>query len=480
MDEELLTATIRHIIWDKSPTLLVQNIELVFGIGPYFHFLLVPFYFVTNFNFVVLGVIPSLVGVVTTFLIYSSGKIMGGKKLGLLAAFLYASSFLISIFDRRLWLLSLDSLICSLSLLAILKVLKGQQKYFLVLALPFGFALNADPSITVTAIAAVTSILVFKINLKNKYLPYCLAVLAVFVLPFFAAEIFYEGSVAKSIALSFLRPFFGTSVSPVNFSYYDPGNFIDVLGRTLATRPSDFVEMNFIYANNYPSPLFSPLPQIIAALFIVTCLYLLFQKQGYKDKNIKTVWIFFLSFVLGIIIFNGLFRGGFYQHYFVAIFPVITIMFAQAILFLNVRFKYFALIFCGLFFLVNLNSLTKSSMHYPLYRKIELVNKTVQVLENQKYSLEATQDPWVQSGGWTELLIQKKNFPVNSYLYSYLGWIYETHGLYPEPLKGGGGSKIVFIKLDSQQLDNNLPIIASNEYKDMQVLVLENESQSDK
>ena len=35
-DDEILTATVRHIIFDRSPTLLIPNLFLEFGMGPYF------------------------------------------------------------------------------------------------------------------------------------------------------------------------------------------------------------------------------------------------------------------------------------------------------------------------------------------------------------------------------------------------------------------------------------------------------------
>jgi len=49
-DDELMSALIRHIVWDKSPILLVPDIFLEIGFGPYFVWLISPFYFLLNFS----------------------------------------------------------------------------------------------------------------------------------------------------------------------------------------------------------------------------------------------------------------------------------------------------------------------------------------------------------------------------------------------------------------------------------------------
>src|SRR3989344_1838224 len=69
-DDEVITAVIRHIIWDKSPTLLVPNSFLGFGLGPFFHFILTPLYFITNFNLVLIQAFATLLGVLTTYIVY--------------------------------------------------------------------------------------------------------------------------------------------------------------------------------------------------------------------------------------------------------------------------------------------------------------------------------------------------------------------------------------------------------------------------
>ena len=127
-DEELVAATIRHIIWDRSPTLLVQNANLGFGLGPFYHYLLTPFYFTLNFNLVALQTIASVLGIITTFLVYKIGFELLGRRFGLISSFVYASSFFISLYDRRLWHLTPDSFLMALAILLLVKLTKGEKK----------------------------------------------------------------------------------------------------------------------------------------------------------------------------------------------------------------------------------------------------------------------------------------------------------------------------------------------------------------
>src|SRR3989338_3066867 len=113
-DDEILTATIRHIIWDKSPTLLIPNLFLEFGLGPIFYYLLTPFYLITNFDLVNLRIIASVIGLATTYFIYLAGRSLKDNNVGLIAAYLYASSFLVALRPTLNGLMAVLALWCLL------------------------------------------------------------------------------------------------------------------------------------------------------------------------------------------------------------------------------------------------------------------------------------------------------------------------------------------------------------------------------
>ena len=121
-----------------------------------------------NFSLVKLYLISSILGVATTYLVFLSGKIIGGRKLAQVASLVYAGSFLISLYDRRLYHLTLNSFLGALSVFALLAVLKGKLRYIILLSLPVAFSFHSDASLVVLAIAIVLCFLIFKLPFKRK------------------------------------------------------------------------------------------------------------------------------------------------------------------------------------------------------------------------------------------------------------------------------------------------------------------------
>ena len=78
LDDEVFTSVMRHIVFDKSPTLLVPNAFLEFGQGPYFHWIMALFYALTKFDLVTVRVFSSLLGIATTLLVYITARSIGG------------------------------------------------------------------------------------------------------------------------------------------------------------------------------------------------------------------------------------------------------------------------------------------------------------------------------------------------------------------------------------------------------------------
>src|SRR5579859_1678642 len=79
-----------HIIW-----IGVSALGFDFYMGPLLEYFLVPFIRFSHGDPMIWGVITSLLGVATTYLVYKIGSINFNKKTGMIAAILYATSSLI-------------------------------------------------------------------------------------------------------------------------------------------------------------------------------------------------------------------------------------------------------------------------------------------------------------------------------------------------------------------------------------------------
>jgi len=472
-DEELMTATIRHIIWDKSPTPLVQNANLGFGLGPFYHFLLVPFYFVLDFNLVALQSIASLLGIITTFLVYKIGYELQGRRLGLIASFLYSSSFLIALYDRRLWHLTLDSSLMALAALLLVRLMKGKVMWSFLLAIPIGFAFHHDASLVVIIIGVLILWLIKRFNLGRNNMVLAITILGIFFLPLFVADIRFSGSFHKPIIQSITRPLRSEGITSHNFRFFKFTDLTEILSKVLAVSPNNFIEQEFCYCDT-PKPFLGISGTLIVISVLVFNFYILFMKNKFYNKSLVVVWVMMISLLVGIFIFNYIFRGNFYQHYFVIALPIFAILFG---VFLNeVTGRNTILLFAVLtiFFLVNLYSLKNSSVKYPLVSKISLVRKSIEAMSSDKFSLRSSGDPYIQGGGWTELYTIEGHPAVKSYWYENWDWIYAAYSLYPVRIEKEEPNKIVLIRKSGENLLDGGKVLSSQTYKDLELVVIYN------
>jgi len=470
-DEEVLTATVRHIVWDKSPSLIVQNANLGFGLGPYYMWFLSPLFYLFNFNVVALLSIASLTGIATTYLVYLGAKELGSKRIGLLASFFYASSFFISIFDRRLFHLTLDPILSVVTFLALVKIIKKDYRFIPLLAIPIGFSFHSDASLIILDIAIFATWVIFRLPILRKELLYFVLIIFLFLLPLGVAQVRYKGAVIGPIIKSLTRPVRGENITSIGFHTYSPGELIGTFSRVIFTTPSNFIEEHFFYSPPYPPPLFGNITKLFVIIISVISLAITLRK---KRSPHLIIWIMFLSFISGILIFNLLFKGKFVQHYSMSFFPIFTIMLGQTANWIYDRNKAIVLLFLTVYLSVNLYTLFNSSVRYPLNEKIKLVKSAISTIGKNNYAIYSSPDSYIQGGGWTELFTLQKHPSVKSYWYDYWDWIYQAYSLFPGPIQKQDPEKIVWIQKTDEPLQSTLPIISKSSYKDINIYVFDN------
>lgn len=427
-DEELLVATIRHMVWDKSPSLLVQNAALEFGLGPYYHYFLAPFFAVFRFDLISLQAIASVLGVVTTIFVYLGARELGGKKLGKIAAFLYSCSFFISAFDRRLYHLTLNPLLSALTFFCLAKLINKKHRFFPLLAIPFGFAMHEDASLAVLALGIFFSLVVFKIMPGKKQLIFFFLILVFFSLPFFAAEIKYNHAFSKGIIKFFGQP---KEIPASDYQIFTPLRVLDIFGRILYIPPSKFLEEHFFYKESFVLQSRIPMRFVIFVVIAIGFSLLKYWK-GKRQQMLRLSFVLLVSFVICLYAYTLIFHRNFYQHYFMIIYPVFIIFVAQIMLLIHEKFPKLAYLILGVYFVFNLHSLLNSEVKYTLVGKIDLIKKTGKVIGDKPFTIEASYSDNINSGGWTELYTLYFRPAVSSYHYKNWDWIYKSYSLYPK------------------------------------------------
>src|SRR5690348_15619781 len=107
MDEEVMNLIQRRIVLGVHFPLIGSVSPLGTYLGPYWYYIGALVLGISKLNPIGQGYFAAALGTFNIWLIYWVGKELFNKKVGLFAAFFYSTSFLMVIFDRRFWQLTL-------------------------------------------------------------------------------------------------------------------------------------------------------------------------------------------------------------------------------------------------------------------------------------------------------------------------------------------------------------------------------------
>lgn len=143
-DEGRDVLVVKRIIVDHKLTLLGPTASVGgFFLGPIYYYMMIPFLWAFRLNPVGPAVMVALFGVATVYLIYLTGRDFFNRKVGLLAAFLYATSPYIIAYSRSSWNPNLMPFFSLLIIYLTWKMAKLKQpKLLFLVGFLFGLAIQ--------------------------------------------------------------------------------------------------------------------------------------------------------------------------------------------------------------------------------------------------------------------------------------------------------------------------------------------------
>ena len=451
-DEQLLWYTIRHIIIDGHPSLVVVNTALGVSLGSIYHLFISPWYFLTKFNPQLILLLGNVFFIASLLAIYKAGKMLGGGKTALIASFLYSASFISSLFDRRLWALTPNFLVTSLSIIALFGLSSGKKKYIYLLLPAFVLPFNSDPSLLVALISSVISLILLKIKLNRKRIIIFAISLLFFLSPLLFFEIRHKGQ--NFMAIKNLI----TTKSSGTIRNTDSLFLIDQLGyfsRFIYSRPSKASEIYFCYCNIEDNK--NSIPIIITTIIIVLFVYKTIKT---KDKKDIILTIFLISYIAGTYIFKTVLSRNSEFFYSVVISPVIFLILAKII---SKKNKMFIILTLTVYLVANVYSLLNSELKYPLKEKLKLAETVAnKINKKESFSLYYGGDIFLAGGGWTSLFTYKGVTPTQGSLFKYWGHAYKSYGIYPKEFSPDDPSTVVIL---SENAGNIYTTIIDNRKK---------------
>lgn len=445
-DEEIFHAILRRIVVEGKPILVIPSAQVGSSIGAFFHLIASSVFFITGSNPLLVPIFASILGVITTVVMYLVGNLIAGRKMGLISATLYAGSFLVSLFDRRLWPLTPDPLLILLGIGATIQIIRQKYRYAILFAVAISFAWQADPTNAVILLGGVIAFVLFRVPLWKKEYVFALIYLFFSILPLIVFEIKHRGTIFRPFFIHFLSR--SGQIQTIQSSNTPP-QFIFIwenLSRSLFLAPSKFIEQYFCYCSQYPQIPFSPISELLVIFFIaVTVIWIILRKNDTLTKNsLVIVIIYLLAFVIGIVSYSLILKYAVYQHYFVIAFAPFLLLVAFALEKISeTRWALFAWIFLVIFLLTNISVLLNSKMKYPVWQKIKLVEKLSPYIGDSPFSVYGYGSKYMTDGGWTTFFIWKNKHPSRSYLNGGWDWIYRSHSLYTTNPDQGEGKKVI-------------------------------------
>ncbi len=320
--------------------------------GPWWYYLLAPFFIAASGDPQGIALTMSLIGILTIIIGFVFGKSLGGKFLGLtLAALISVSGNLISL-SAQIWNPNIAPLFVIFILLVLIKIYKEEtsdkSKYYFLLGLLLVF--NIDLEIVfglLLSIGIILSVVIIKrkkISIKN---------IALFILGgliIFLPRIFFEFRHEFLMTKSFIGFFSGGSSSAAPKV---PALFLSRLDIL-------FDQFNSTLAMN------NKLLGFVILLFIVLCLIVLYRKAGENIRYfITTSIIIVFVFLIGTIFFNH----DIWPHYLVGLPVFYILLFGISLYLLRQKIAVLAPALIALaVFLINLNPSTLyKSLSKPLW-----------------------------------------------------------------------------------------------------------------
>lgn len=300
------------VIWDfiyNHKFFLIGPTTGIAGIfrGPWYYWLITPFYWLGHGNPVFPSVFLSFTVVLSLILLYKIGIRAGGKASGFLAIIIGGFSYDIVMASRWLSNPTPMFLISMVFLYSLFMILDGKKWAWIVTGFSAGLAMQFGSA---TEVFYFPALLIFVLwqrkNLPNwKIVMLSLVALAITVVPQVLFDFKHDHILSKNI---------------YNF-IFTKGSFKASFWQIVQIR------LPFYY-NIFASKLFSD-NHLLAKVFLsISGLLLVFQgKTLFKNRNFVIIFIFFVSPLVGMLFFQGN-EGNVYDYYFTGYYLIFILLFS--------------------------------------------------------------------------------------------------------------------------------------------------------
>jgi len=373
--------------------------------GPLWTYLLALLLSIFNFSPVTGAYFTSIIGIITVFIIYKIGKSYFSVNVGLISAFLYATSPLVVAHARMPFITSLIPLLVSILLLAVFSWLKGSKNYFFVVFCLMLLLYNFELATQSLWIIIFFFLVIGSIK-KDKFITGLISIKSMLKI----ATIFLV-VMSPILIYDYVNGFPQT----FKFAAWVPYKFLNLFFKfKYVKNGNSFLSIFEFFSVYYQRMVFFYNSIISALIFLVTIIYasgefLSSKNEVWYKSPIFILMVFTIVPISGIVITKTPSEA-----YLPIIFPSLIVITALSLnkLMIISKIKYFVLLIIIL--LGSLNSMTiinnSKNLNYgaPLSERIAVAKKIIKIAAGNEYNI-------IGSGPGSEFA----SFTMN---YEYLGW----------------------------------------------------------
>ncbi|QQG47615.1 MAG: glycosyltransferase family 39 protein [Candidatus Woesebacteria bacterium] len=364
-----------HIIW-----IGVSALGLDFYMGPFWIYIISPFLSIAHGDPLVLGVMTSLIGVGTSFLLYVVGGKLFNRKVGLIAALLYASSSLLVYYDQQPYPPAVSFL--SLLMFFALYKTKFSNKWWIVFSILYGFVFHIHLSLFLIIFVAIYWAYLRKRVLNKKVIILSIVSFLVTISPLIFFDYFHK---ASNVTVVFrIIQTFGKSKTSVDVGTR-VNNLAQAFGRIFYLKPERNNADEILYPCIIdPLSTTTKLNLIFCSVILIFFLSFFTKKDVWRDERKRLILLFSLAFLIPFLfmkIFNPI------EYYLLGFFPIMILAISVKLTNFNKNLRpvlYFIVLFLVLH---GIYTVLVARGDYGVNSKKVLINKVMEVVGNEPYEL---------------------------------------------------------------------------------------------
>lgn len=450
-DEDVYAFQLKWIVVNHHiPLIGVSAAPLGMELGPLFYWTMAVPFWIGQLNPVFMGGIASAFGVVTIPLVYIVAKRELGKRSAIFSSFIYASSFLIVMFDKHFWSVTPQIIISFLVILSLLKIIGKKYIWMVFLGLVLGFAVQSDLLSVVHFPLVLITFWYFKVPLKSKFTLAGIASFLTLQLPLVLFDLRHNFYSTRAL-LRFIQggsSNISISLDPIFSSLVQLPKFFSRL--IYVNGPHDLaLESTYCLPEIVARDGRIPIILLILALILLTFLAL-YLKKYWKNLTplIKIIFWQLIITTISLFVYGTIFKKSTYEFYLISTIPAFVYTTALFLdFFWKKGLKYLVVLSIAVYVIINSWAMITAIHSFGYKYKVDMVSWALDIIGDKPFSIYSL-GYCHKYEGHQYLMYYFNRMPVSSYTDPDLAWLYNE----PAP-KGPAKMGIVFVSLTPEDKD---------------------------